>query len=147
MSWQGGNAMKSITLHPSSVLVGLVLAGAFVVLAGAGQAPGGVQSIPKRDVHLVGHIPAEWWTFVYVEGGFSTYTVPADRHFVVTLCSSGQAIRVNGQPFRFGLSTQALELWQVQQNGTRVVIAPGSLIEGSPGSASLLWGYLEPVRS
>jgi hypothetical protein len=140
--------MKPITLHPVSVLVALVLAGGFVTLVGAAQAPGGVQSIPTRDVRVLGQIPAEWWTFVYIDGTSFTFQVPADRTFVVTLIEgNGGSVLANGQPVgAFGLALRGVDASLPDSKGTRVTIAQGSLLTTIPGQGVSLWGYLEPVR-
>src|SRR5437867_1728022 len=74
--------MKPITLHPLSVLAGLVLAGVAVLLAGAAaQTP-----IPTKTL-FVGEVPAEWWTYVELRTApdgtpTDSYTIPVNRHFV-----------------------------------------------------------------
>jgi hypothetical protein len=134
--------MKPITLHPVSVLAGILLAGAIVVLAGAAQAPGGFQSIPVRDVRLIGEIPAEWWTFVQLDAG-TAYTVPQDRWFVVT-AATDSTLQVDGQVGAGDLGPVFYPQAQ-NGNGTRVSFGPGTLLE-YPIGVVRLWGYLEPVR-
>lgn len=137
--------MKPISLHPISILVGLALAGLVAISTGAAQS---VQPIPTKTI-LVGEIPASWWTFVQVTADQSgvpvqTYTVPADRHFVVTRLLRNGGLRVDGHPL---LALDGVEN-SIAGNGTRVVLSPGSIIEvfGASSGTGSLWGYLEPVR-
>lgn len=143
--------MKPITLHPVSVLVGLVLGGALIGLAAA-QSPGSVQSIPVRDVRLVGEIPAEWWVFVELENvngvPVTTYTVPAGHSFVVTQTIGTPWIHADGQPIGplLGWDTGA---GITALGDTRVPLGPGTLLTNampSSSSTSRMWGYLEPLR-
>lgn len=96
--------MRPITLHPVSVLVGVALAGLAVVLVGAAQAPGAGRPIPTTEVRLVGNVPADWWTYVSLTPT-QPFTVPPDRHFVVTLTQRYQVqLFVSGQHFDEALS-------------------------------------------
>lgn len=138
--------MKPITLHPLSVLAGLVLAGALLVLASAAQSPGRLQSIPTHDVRVVGVIPAEWWTYIDLSGASQTYTVPFDRYLVVTshyLYSGGGVVLADGQPTK-------LEAVNYQgssdRNGTRIAFPPGTVLTLSIPGGATIWGYLEPVN-
>lgn len=153
--------MKPITLHPLSLVAGLALAGVFVVLAGAAQAPGGVQSIPTRDVH--GQIPTESWVHFELTtrwfGGALTqqdvYNVPVDRYLVLTAAIPTQAyygVFVNGADVGFKNALSGLS-----DSETRLVFAPGEAISmGYPSdfatcncgglNTSSFWGYLEPVN-
>lgn len=155
--------MKPITLHPLSVLAGLVLSGALVVLAGAAQAPGGVQSIPTRDVRVVGigEIPAEWW--VYFELGVdqaclptSSFVVPQDRWLVLTIVTAASSqpvpspprLVVDGVPAPdFLTSAVWTPLGGFNQGDTRITFPPGSVIHSATcGYIVGAWGYLQPVR-
>ena len=158
--------MKTITLHPGSVLAGLALAGALTIMAGAAQSPGTSHSIPIRDVRLVGGIPAEWWTYVEIRTDADgtptdTYTVPPDRYFVVTRCTISQSstpVLINGEsmtPSLLGVSQYSTTGGQgtgyfnsgSEGNGTRVPLPPGaSLALSLPSSYAYLWGYLEPAQ-
>jgi len=149
--------MKPITLHPVSVLVGLLLAGLMVLASGAAQSPGVVHH-PRTEV--VGQVPAEWWTYVELSPTQS-FTVPADRYFVVT--GTGDPYSSNPNLLEDGQATGRVSIlvsWRelvwggnggvgeaIDMNGTRVVFAPGtSLTQPSLGSITRLWGYLEPTR-
>lgn len=137
--------MKPITLHPASVLAGLVLAGALVVVSGAAQSHGTVQSIPSHDVRLIGEIPAGWWTHILLTAS-QPFTVPADRTLVVTLADYPSII-ANGQPESLLPVTVYPYNADHDRNGTRVVFQPGAVISlPSPTiSPFSLWGYLEPL--
>ena len=153
--------MKPITLHPLSVLAGLVLAGGLLVLASAAQSPGRLQNIPTHDVRVVGQIPAEDWVFARLHilnnGGTitinETFTVPSDKYFVVTAVSSSYYnLLVNGilDPYTSDGLT-AVSLSPSDNHGTRFVFQPGtalSLPNPGPGSQMQvnLWGYLESVN-
>jgi len=147
--------MKPIALHPVSVLAGLALAGLLVVAAGAAQRqPAIAQHVPP-GVHACGQIPASWWTHVRLVDAapnpvHTSFTVPNDRYFVVTLRKSASQVLQDGQlvdiwldgvPDRAGSGGP-------EYNGTRIVFPPGSLLETPAGSGltATLWGYLEPVR-
>lgn len=135
--------MKPITLHPISVLVGAALVGLSFVLSGAAQTPT-VTHHPRTEV--VGVIPAAWWTYVRLNfPSQATYTVPLDRHFVVTAtpASGNSALFVNGVAAPGDL-LQPTQLSQLDHD-TRVVFEPGSILEVQ-SSQMQLWGYLEPVR-
>jgi len=133
--------MKPITLHPLSVLAGLVLSGAIFVLAGAAQSHGTVQSIPIHDVRLVGEVPAEWWTYAEITTTQS-FTVPAGHYFVVT-ASGGQSAFADGR----NVGTQLAATYYGIGGITRVPFAPGTVLTTNVvGGTATLWGYLEPVR-
>ena len=128
--------MKPISLHPVSVLVGCALAALAVLLAGAIQQPVVARRAPN-DVCVVGQIPAEWWTFVFVSDIAGPYIVPADRHFVVVKYSGGGGLVVNGVNANTQISALAADV-----SNARVVFAPGTRLEST---SIALWGYLEPV--
>jgi len=147
--------MKPITLHPASVLAGLALAGVLTVLAGATQSAGTVHQIPIHDVRLVGEIPAEWWTYVALSTApdgtpIDSYTVPLDRHFVVTSCVGTFVVGVLADGQHVDSLLAAVNQGSGRQgNGTRVPFPPGTLLTASSGvgpAAVYLWGYLEPLR-
>jgi len=121
--------MKPVTLHPLSVLAGLVLACLVVLSIGAAQTPR-----PTTKTTFVGEVPAEWWMYAT-----TPYTVPSDRRLVVTLMSVATEVYVNGvfDTPRF-LPVRTVGLPDI---GTRVVPQPGDVITGGQ-----LWGYLEPLN-
>lgn len=136
--------MKPFTLHPGSVLLGLVLAAVLAVLVGA-QSPGTVHPIPIREARLVGEIPADWWVRIRLNtdgGSFDTYTVPSNRYLVIALTDSigiladGQDLSAELRPFLYTSS---------QANGARFVVPPGVQLS-SQLSVVRIWGYLEPVQ-
>ena len=140
--------MKPVTLNPGSFLLGVAFAGILAILVGATQSSGTVRQIPIREVRLVGEIPAGWWTYVELRTDSNgtptdTYTVPANRYFVVTLCSlSNTSLPV----FADGQNVNA-RLAYMNNNGTRVPLPPGALLTaGSINGRAQLWGYLEPAR-
>jgi len=130
--------MKSITLHPLSVLAGLVLAGLVVLSTGAAQ------TIPTSRPAFLGYVPADQWTYVLLQGGGSGYVVPADKRFVVTTLyrPSYPEVMANGQ-----VVTMALWPTDIAWSGspTRAAFGPGTVLTAGPGDAHL-WGYLEPAR-
>ena len=136
--------MRTITLHPVSVLVGCALAGLAVVVSGfQSQHPG--LTMPVREVRLVGEIPAEWWTYVDVQtvaSGTKTFTVPADRYFVVTRREMSGTLLANGQDVTLAMNGAA----PGEQNPAPVAFAPGTLLAAGDTYVARLWGYLEPVR-
>src|SRR5262245_24877569 len=112
--------MKPITLHPISVLAGLVLAGLTFLATGAAQIPR-----PTRTV-FVGEVPAEWWTYVDLPNPQSSFTVPTGRHLVVTAVAGGSSLVVDGQSA--AALVQFLEAgFSTSPNGTRVPFAPGTV--------------------
>src|SRR5262245_48110599 len=117
--------MKTIALHPASVLAGLALA----AVLGAAQSVARVQPLPKETVRPVGEIPAEWSTYVQLRTApdgtpISTYTVPLNRHFVVTRCNEYYPVFVDGQnmPALVGVNQYNPD-WGAG-NGTRVPLPP-----------------------
>jgi len=142
--------MRTITLHPVSVLVGCALAGLAVLSTGAAQQQHPSMATPTREVRLVGEIPGEWWTHVYVASQPNgtpsyTYTVPSDRQLVVTLASGGGNVLADGQ--QIGQALIPLEMGSnADRNGTRAVIPAGSVLTAYAGVSATLWGYLEPVH-
>jgi hypothetical protein len=146
--------MKPITLHPLSVLAGLALAGALVVIAGATQQPIVARQVPP-ETRVVGVIPAEWWTCVRLVDAapnfiHTTYAVPSDRYFVVTLRKDASVLLQDGQSVETLLSgvPDRAGSGGPEYNGTRIVFPPGAVLETPVGSglSATLWGYLEPVR-
>lgn len=136
--------MKTITLHPVSVLVGLGLAGLALALTGAAQTPGAVRHLPDTQFRVVGEIPAEWWTYVRLSLPSQPYTVPSDKRFVVTavqLPGSGDVL-ANGASVVPQL--QAMSFGS-DNHGTRVVFDSGAVLEVLASTVQF-WGYLEPVR-
>lgn len=143
--------MKPIVLHPVSVLAGLALAGVLTVLAGATQSSGTVHQIPTHDVHFVGGIPAEWWTYVQLSTASDgtpteSYTIPLNRHFVVTHIEvpTSTTVRADGidvrAPLR-GVHSDGVP------NGTRVPLPPGALLTvdyNGTGSFENLWAIWSP---
>src|SRR5262245_966240 len=115
--------MKTISLHPFSVLVGVVLAGLVALSTGA------MQAIPTKAV-LVGEIPADWWTYVVLTPSQS-FTVPSGRHFVVTSATLGSSTFADGQLVNTQLAGVA--------DDTRVPFAQGTILTAD--NIVRLWGY------
>jgi hypothetical protein len=145
--------MKPITLHPFSVLAGFVLAAVLSLVSGAAQTAGPHRPVPV-DQQIIGHIPASWWTSVYVDSDsptHQTYTVPTDKYLVVTVAAVSATLLVNGQVSDLDFSVVNMASsnpYWFETAGTRIVIPPGSVLTESPtyGGSIRLWGYLEPVR-
>lgn len=141
--------LKPITLHPSSVLVGLGLAAMVAVLTGAVQSVGGSRPVPT-ELRIVGHIPASWWTRVTVTPT-SPFTVPPDRYFVVTMADfSAGSVQVDGNGIDF-MPVQDCYYWGAdisRDTLTRLSFPPGTVLTIATwsSSSSTLWGYLEPVN-
>ena len=131
--------MKPITLHPVSVLAGLVLPALVFFATGAAQSP-----LPTKTV-FVGEVPAEWWTHVELPNDLSSFTVPAGRCLVVTASFGGTSLLVNGQ--NASLLMELLDsAYGYSSNGTRVSFAPGTILTSRSPNLVRLWGYFEPVR-
>jgi hypothetical protein len=131
--------MKPITLHPASVLAGLVLAALVFSVTGAAQTP-----LPAKTV-FVGEVPGDWWTYVEITNNLTSFTVPSGRRLVVTASFGSFNLIFDGQSAR-----QLMEMlasgYGYDPNGTRVSFAPGTILTAYPGGSVRLWGYLEPVR-
>jgi len=153
--------MKPITLHPGSALVGALVVAFSVVLSAAAQRTGPVRHLPDTTERVLGEIPADRWTFVRVESIFTngavlnrSYTVPSDRHFVVTDHRSnfnfGTGLLVNGSPSPDTNEALSAITLGTANHGARVVFAPGTTLsypDAAPGAFAWFsfWGYLEPL--
>lgn len=143
--------MKTIRLHPVSLLVGL--AGGVGALLLMSQSP--LTTLPTGRVEVGPH-PRD---MVHIDEG-STFTVPTGKYFVLTglgrVEQPGFAVlRVNGQNevssyVNYGSNGA---YWSSSQNSTTVVPAPqgftaqwGATIEvmtpGVPPHDGRAWGYL-----
>jgi hypothetical protein len=138
---------RSISLHPLSLVLGVVFAGiCFLSMS---------QVWPAGQHVIVGYGP-EPRDMVQIHEGTS-YTVPAGRLFVLTglgsgnFCTSPCALAVNGiheasigQSYNSGLFTGQ----SVQAVPPGFTAAPGSIIDVTDGCASAddarAWGYLAP---
>lgn len=147
--------MRPITLHPASVLAGLGLAALLVLVSGAAQSVGSTRPVPVEQ-QIIGHIPASWWTFIELHSAadgtpIDAYTIPSNRHLVVTRCVANSSVSVDGQPSP-GLDGLTHFSWAnsiPELNGTRVPLQPGALLTAGPfwtDSSASIWGYLEPVH-
>jgi hypothetical protein len=103
-----------------------------------------VSSVPGQNHRFSCQVPANQWTYVFLQGGASGYVVPANKYFVVTTMyrPSYPEVLANGQ-----VVTMALWPTDIAWSGspTRAAFAPGTVLTAGPGDAHL-WGYLEPVN-
>lgn len=144
------------------ILGGLILALLAALSTGAPQA-----IRPITNTVYVGHVPAEWWTFVVVKASNLNgnqynvnYMVPSDRYLVVTDYSpvndtaSGRLL-VNGAndpnvSINDKLAPVRLPGTASVTHGTRLVFQPGTVLSLPPASNGQeywcnFWGYLEPI--
>jgi len=163
--------MKSITLHPSSVLAGLVLATLAFFATGAyqSQSPGRVRPSQGQE-RLFGQVPAQAWVFARVRVSTDStgqllaqenYTVPSDRYLVVTGEKEAHGfelgiLRVNGALDGYtSAGLKGIEIYyggsgySIDTHGTRFILQPGTTLSfDTPNNANFeldLWGYLEPL--